>query len=176
MARKKVKKSDEDVERGVIDYRAPELLESFLQEVTANAGNITAACRKVTKTDFQANTLRAHVYLLEKEDEEFATAFREAQQLGADVLEDEARRRAFEGVEKTIYHQGIAVDTAREYSNTLMIFLLKGAKPEKYKDRVEHTGDPNAPVSVDIRGTPLTNSFLKSLQDESPESDKKDKK
>ena len=165
MARKRVLKGADDVARGVIDYRAPELLESFLQEVAANAGNITAACRKVTKTDFQANTLRAHVYLLEKEDAEFAAAFREAQRMGIDVLEDEARRRAFEGVEETVYYQGLAVDTAKKYSNSLMVFLLKGAKPEKYKDRVEHTGDPNTPVHVDIKGTPLVNGFLSELGD-----------
>ena len=140
MARKLVLKSDDDVARGVIDYRAPELLESFLQEVTANAGNITAACRKVTKTDFQAKTLRAHVYLLEKEDEEFATAFREAQRMGVDVLEDEARRRAFEGVEEVVYYQGLAVDVAKKYSNSLLVFLLKGAKPKKYRENssVDH--------------------------------------
>lgn len=163
MARKKVKKSDEDVERGVIDYRAPHIIERFLFNVISCAGNITKACHETMDTEYQANILRQTIYYYERDDADFATAFREAQQLGADVLEDEARRRAFEGVEKTIYHQGIAVDTAREYSNTLMVFLLKGAKPEKYKDRVEHTGDPNAPVHVDVKGTPLVNGFLSEL-------------
>ena len=84
--------------------------------------------------------------------------------MGADVLEDEVRRRAFDGIEEPVFYQGVATDVVRKYSNTLAVFLLKGAKPEKYKDRVEHTGDPNAPVSVDVRGTPLTNSFLKDLR------------
>src|SRR5207248_8747945 len=48
---------------------------------------------------------------------------------GTEVLEEEARRRAVDGVtkEKGVYHQGKCVDTyiETEYSDTLLIFLLK---------------------------------------------------
>ena len=59
-----------------------------------------------------------------------------------DALEAEARRRAVEGVRKPIYCQGEICGTVREYSDTLLFFLLKGAMPEKYRDdyRAEHTG------------------------------------
>lgn len=37
------------------------------------------------------------------------------------------------------------------YSDTLLIFLLKGARPEKYKDRQshEHTGSGGGPIAID---------------------------
>ncbi len=60
------------------------------------------------------------------------------------MLEAEARRRAVEGVRKPVYCRGEIVGTVKEYSDTLLIFLMKGARPEKYRDnvRVERTG-PN---------------------------------
>ena len=53
------------------------------------------------------------------------------------VLEPEAIRRTVEGVEKPVYHQGRQVGTVREYSDTLLIFLLKGWKSERYTERRE---------------------------------------
>ena len=43
---------------------------------------------------------------------------------------------------KAVYHMGEVVGTEREYSDTLLIFLLKGAMPEKYHENVklEHDG------------------------------------
>ena len=164
MARKSVKRGENDKPRGEFDASAPELIDALLAAIVKNAGNITKSCHEVTDTEYQAHMLRVRVYTLEKTDEEFAERFRSAQAMGADVLEDEVRRRAFDGIEEPVFYQGVATDVVRKYSNTLAVFLLKGAKPEKYKDRVEHTGDPNAPVSVDVRGTPLTNSFLKDLR------------
>ncbi len=63
----------------------------------------------------------------------WAEALREA----CDILEGEAWRRAVQGVERPIHYQGAQVDTIREYSDTLLIFLLKGARPEKYRERFE---------------------------------------
>lgn len=49
-------------------------------------------------------------------------------------LEDEAHRRAFEGVDKPVFYQGDECGTIREYSDTLAIFLLKAHNPEKYRE------------------------------------------
>ena len=57
--------------------------------------------------------------------------------MGADMLEDEAVRRAKDGVERPVYQGGKLVGHVQEYSDTLLIFLLKGARPEKYRDRVQ---------------------------------------
>ena len=67
-------------------------------------------------------------------DPAYAAAYREAEVIGIDVLEDEATRRAVEGIQHPVYYKGVRVDTYPEYSDTLLIFKLKGARPEKYKD------------------------------------------
>lgn len=79
-------------------------------------------------------------YEWRENDADFAAAWDRAKAIGMDALEDEATRRAFEGVDEPIVHMGIITDTVKKYSDTLAIFLLKGGKPEKYKDRVEHSG------------------------------------
>jgi hypothetical protein len=77
---------------------------------------------------------RPYFYVHKKNDPNFSAAWDEAETAGTEFMEDEARRRAVEGVDKPIYHQGVRVDTVREFSDTLLIFLLKGRKPETYRD------------------------------------------
>lgn len=64
------------------------------------------------------------------------------------VLEHEAHRRAVEGIDKPIYYQGILVDKVKEYSDTLLIVLLKANAPEKYRERTEVTGADGGPVMI----------------------------
>ena len=94
-------------------------------------GRVKPACA-AARTDFST-----HYYWL-KQDQTYAEAWKEAEQLCAVRLEDEAIRRAHDGVERTIFHQGIKVGTEHRYSDMLLIFLLKGAKPEKYAEHVDH--------------------------------------
>lgn len=135
-----------------------EKVNRFLHAVVANCGNITAASEV-------AEISRMWVYLEERRNEEFAQKFREAQQMGLDALEDEARRRAAQGVERGIYHKGELVDTERVYSDTLMTLLLKGGKPEKYKDRTEITGNSANPFAVEVGPSPLVMGFLEGLRE-----------
>jgi hypothetical protein len=77
------------------------------------------------------------------------------------LLEDEALRRAYHGVEKPITVAGQR-ETIHEYSDTVFIFLLKGARPQEYRDNVrqEVTGADGVPlgprkVEIVIVPTPL---------------------
>ena len=90
------------------------------------------------------------MYHYRQTDEEFGAAWDEALEEGTDRLEDEARRRAVEGCEENVYYQGKIIDTKRNYSDTLLIFLLKGRRPEKYRERFEHF-TPDKPVLIDIK-------------------------
>jgi len=54
--------------------------------------------------------------------------------LGLTVLEDEMHRRAIEGTEEPVFHQGEQCGTVRKYSDTLAIFLAKAHDPEKYRE------------------------------------------
>ncbi len=50
------------------------------------------------------------------------------------MLEGEAIRRAFEGaLQPTGWYRGQPGGYVREYSDELLILLLKGALPEKYR-------------------------------------------
>ncbi len=75
------------------------------------------------------------------DDPDYAEEFERAKKDAVDVLEAEARRRAVEGWEEPVgWYKGEAGGTVRRYSDTLLIFLLKGAAPEKYRERMEVSG------------------------------------
>ena len=84
----------------------------------------------------------------------YAADFDVAKAAAGDRLEREAVRRAVEGVEESVWHHGIKVATVWKYSDTLLIFLLKGAKPEKYRERYEHSGPGGGPIQVVSDGGP----------------------
>lgn len=87
---------------------------------------------------------------IRKEDTKFADGWESALDEGMDWLELEARRRAVEGTLKPVYQGGKKVGTVREYSDILLIFLLKGGKPDKYRERrsIEHSGKAGQPVEL----------------------------
>lgn len=109
----------------------------------AELGTITHAAERV-------NVERRTVYRWRDKDPTFAAALETASEVAAERLEQEARRRAVEGVEKPVYQGGKLVGSVREYSDTLLIFLLKGAMPDKYRDRVssEISGHGGGPLQV----------------------------
>lgn len=88
------------------------------------------------------NVLRT-VYRWRDEDPEFAEAWAIAYAAGAETLHSEALRRAVTGVEKPLFHMGHAIRdpetgapvVLREYSDTLLIFLMKARDPFRYCDR-----------------------------------------
>jgi len=80
---------------------------------------------------------RRTIYKWLEKDKEFGSRFEEAKETVTDDLEQEARRRAYEGIDKGVYWQGQLCDTIKEYSDTLLIFLLKGNRPEKYRERLQ---------------------------------------
>jgi len=67
----------------------------------------------------------------------YADRFADAQEQAVERLETEARRRAIVGVEEPVYQGGKLVGGVRKYSDTLLIFLLKGARPERYRERFD---------------------------------------
>jgi len=58
------------------------------------------------------------------------------------MAEDELMRRAVEGVDRPLYHRGALVDNIKEYSDQLLMLMLRAEDPDKYADRqrVEHQG------------------------------------
>lgn len=96
----------------------------------------------------QLNIPQGLVHGYMKKDKDFAAAAKEIIDGRIGMLEDEAFRRATEGVEEPIHYQGELVTTVTKYSDTLAMFLLKGNKPETYG--ANRTGDDNQPVKFTI--------------------------
>ena len=117
--------------------------EKFLASLAAG-GSITMACKA-------SGLPRRTAYDWRKAQPSFALAWDEAVEAGTDLLEDEAIRRARDGVEKPIYQGGKLVGHTHEYSDTLLIFTLKARRPEKFRDnsRVELTGKDGGPIQTE---------------------------
>lgn len=111
--------------------RTPKKEEKFLTVLTETGGNVSRACVAI-------KVGRRTVYEWRASDEVFARMWDEAVEQGLDDLEQEARRRAFDGTSKPVFYQGQECGVIQEYSDTLMIFLLKGGRPEKYRERIDH--------------------------------------
>lgn len=110
--------------------RTPEKRSEFLAALETSGGNVTDAAKT-------AGFSRRAAYEWREDDAEFAAEWDEAVEAGTDQLEQEARRRAYEGVDEPVFYQGAECGTVRKYSDTLLIFLLKGRRPEKYRERVQ---------------------------------------
>ncbi len=108
-------------------------------------------------------------------DEQYVEAFARCKEIAADTLESEAIRRAKDGVERLKFHQGVLIHVPardadgnqmfdddgepmlvpyveHEYSDVLLIFLLKGLMPEKYRERYEHTMTKKSDEHLDVYG------------------------
>ena len=113
--------------------RARVWMKAFLASLRLKA-NVTIACE-------EANVSRATVYR-HKGKEAFAAEWEAALAEGIDRLEAEAWRRAVDGVSEPVFQMGVQVGVVQRYSDTLMVLLLKGHKPSKFRERVstEHSG------------------------------------
>lgn len=100
---------------------------------------------------------RAVHYQWLHDDPVYAAAFEQSREQAADRLEQEARRRAIEGVRRKKFTRAgepiMDTETGKqyeelEYSDTLLIFLLKGARPDTYRERQVHelTGKDGGPI------------------------------
>jgi hypothetical protein len=78
----------------------------------------------------------------------FLQAIEQGGKLACDRIEAEIHRRAIEGVVEPVYQQGRQVGTVRRFSDTLLIFLAKGAMPHKYRDKLEHMGPGGGPIQT----------------------------
>lgn len=80
----------------------------------------------------------------------YAAAFRRASVVAADYLESVAIERAAVGWEEPVFYKGDECGTVRRFDGGLMQFLLRGAKPEKYKQSAELTGVGGGPIQAKL--------------------------
>lgn len=129
---------------------------AFLRTL-AKIGNISTAAEL-------CNMARSNHYDWMRDDPEYPALYHAAMETATDKLEEEAQRRAVEGVQEPIYQNGELVGHKLKYSDVLLMFLLNGARPEKYK-RVTENRSLNLHQHnhhLDLSG--LTDDQIKGLQ------------
>jgi len=89
---------------------------------------------------------RSTAYRAADADDDFRAAWDDAMEEGVDRAEQEAFRRAVEGTDKGVWHQGTLVGSERVYSDALLSLFLKGRRKKVYADRTELTGADGGPV------------------------------
>lgn len=111
-------------------------------EALRTGQSVTAACALICMA-------RRTMYDHREADEAFRQEWEDAIEAGTDLLEDEALKRA-----------------TTDKSDTLLMFLLNGRRPEKFKRRHEHTGKDGAPIEGRFTVKPFTDEALSRLSDD----------
>lgn len=131
---------------GTISDGTPPKKERFLAAY-AKVGVITTAA------DVAGCNPRAHFNWM-RDDPDYPARFAAAKEQAADRAEQEIVRRAITGVDEpvygTTYENGKPVGKKivghiRRYSDTLLIFWAKALRPDKFRERYEHTGHIDGP-------------------------------
>ena len=94
-----------------------------------------ARCARISKAATAVKIDRVNHYVWLKEDESYRRVWPEIREQAAQQLEDAAVERAMDGVKRAVRYKGKVVGHEREYSDAMLMFLLKGMKPETYRDR-----------------------------------------
>ena len=115
----------------------------FIKNLLSTGGNVSRACQA-------AKVSRDAMYEHRKTDQDFAKLWDETIEIAVEDLEQEARRRAFKGYKKPVYQQGKLVGYVQEYSDSLLMFLLKGKKPEVYRERMDINQNVSGGLSLNI--------------------------
>jgi hypothetical protein len=134
----------------------------------AETGQVKLAARAIGAS-------REGCYNARKLDPEFAEAWDDAKKLAAEQLEDEGFQRALGWHEPVVDKDGKAIvdefgnprlSAKKTYSDTMLIFMLKGLKPSTYGDRhqIEHSGGIAIQV---VTGVPATDAAFTIVEDAS---------
>ena len=107
----------------------PEFKDMFVS-LLHDIPNITAVCKLVGIDP--SNISRAR-----QNDPEFDKRVLEAREFGYDMVEEEARRRAVDGVLEPVFYKGEEIGNIRRYSDQLLSQLLKAYKPKKFNPGVK---------------------------------------
>lgn len=100
-----------------------------------------AQSARISKAAEAAGIARRTHYDWVDSDHEYRAEFVKAKELAMQTLEDEATRRA--------------LGDGCEPSDRLMEFLLKGGRPDIYRERVEHSTKPGAPLEMNVSASEI---------------------
>jgi len=105
----------------------------------------------ITKAAQAAKVDRTRHYRWFQASGRYRMAFERAKEEAMQALEDEAIRRAYEGWNEPVFYKGEKCGAIRRYSDGLMMFLLRGGMPAKYREnyKLELAGPAGGPIPVE---------------------------
>ena len=104
----------------------------------------------VARSARAARVARDTVYAWREADKEFREAWEAAIDIAADFLEDVAVERATVGTLRPVYQGGVKVGEVREYSDSLLLQLLKAHKPDLFRTEAEGAGKRAGVLNIQI--------------------------
>ncbi len=104
----------------------------------------------VTESAQLAGVSRTAMYERRAIDPELSKAWDDAIEQATDALEKEARRRALDGVDRPVYFQGKRVGITKEYSDPLLMFMLRGHRPAKYRETAHALPPPDKAPTLNV--------------------------
>lgn len=108
--------------------------ETKLHEVKKNAFlSAYSQCGNITQAAEAAGINRKAHYNWMRDCPEYPAFFQQAHEAATDKLEQEARHRAL-GYEEDIVYQGQVTGKRKVCSDNLLMFMLKGERPDKFRD------------------------------------------
>lgn len=124
----------------------PEAVKLAFLELFPEVGSVKDTCDKLGLN-------RRTLHHWRTNDLEFEKEYQIAAKQTLTLLEDEAYRRAVTGIQKPIFQGGHKVGFVTEYSDTLLLALLKARDPQKYRERFtgEITGPDGKPLLGDLK-------------------------
>lgn len=139
----------------------PNLKKRRYLEALATTPRIAEACRLAA-----VDRKSAYNWAKDESDAEFQAALKIAAQLGLQRAIDEGWKRGVDGWEEPVYQGGRLVGTKLVKSDLMLIFMLKGELPGKYRDVQEqrHTGPGGGPIQVQSMTFDVTKLSLEQLK------------
>lgn len=122
-----------------------------------------AAGRSVRQAAEDAGVASDKPYQWREQDMDFAVRWVTAEEAGTDIIEEEAFRRAVNGVQKPVFRAGEVVGHVADYSDTMLMFLLKARRPDRYGAKpTGKTGMSDKDDALNLKGSrdALVSKFL----------------
>lgn len=126
------KQTIEDKRGTVLPKRTPALVKLFLDAL--RAGHTPKKASDICGIN------RSTAFNWRLKDDQFRKDWEDALDEGTDVFEQEAMRRAVDGIDKPVFQMGQCVGYTREYSDALLAMQLKGRRATVYGDKTKHEG------------------------------------
>lgn len=113
----------------MVAVRNEETLQSLIERLEVNCGDIADACQGLCSTGWLRKWMR--------DDPKVDAAIQDAMETGALGLESAMIKRATVGWEEPVFYKEEQVGTKRKFSDTLLIKALEGRKRDVYGKSVE---------------------------------------